>query len=111
MIRSKKLRDSARGQVCTLNIARICNGNPETTILAHIPDGNGGMALKGHDISACFACSSCHDAIDGRHPYFQQGNNRDHYHWYLMRGLNRTLVAWIESGLINVKGYKAGGAK
>lgn len=35
--RSKALRDSARGQCCTLQIPGICNSNPETTVLCHLP--------------------------------------------------------------------------
>jgi hypothetical protein len=106
MIRSKKLRASARNQECTLNISGVCNGNPETTVLAHISDGNGGMALKGNDTSSCFACSSCHDAIDGRIPYFQQSDNANVLDWYLRRAMSKTIVIWIESGLVCVAGHE-----
>ncbi|BBI46989.1 hypothetical protein KPSA1B_105772 [Pseudomonas syringae pv. actinidiae] len=34
---SKKLRASAKGQDCTVRIPAICNYNPETTVLAHLP--------------------------------------------------------------------------
>jgi len=106
MIRSKALTQSARGQNCTLNISGVCNGDPETTVLAHLPDGNGGMGIKSNDTSACFACSSCHDAIDGRTPYFRQSDNANVYDWYLRRAMNRTWVIWIDMGLITVTGYK-----
>lgn len=62
-----KLRQSARGQDCTLNIIGICNYDPSTTVLAHLPDGTNGMGKKaGKDENGCFACSSCHDAVDSR---------------------------------------------
>ncbi len=60
---SKKWRDAAKDQPCTLRLS-CCNGNPETTVLAH-PNG-AGMALKWDDFMGADSCSSCHDAIDGR---------------------------------------------
>ncbi|MBW5896060.1 DUF1364 domain-containing protein [Pectobacterium brasiliense] len=64
--RSKALRESARGQACTLQISGICNGNPETTVLCHLPSPTHGMGYKGDDFWAVYGCSSCHDVIDGR---------------------------------------------
>jgi hypothetical protein len=59
---------SARGENCTVRISGVCNGNPETVVFAHI---NGvrfghGMGLKASDLHGCYACSSCHDALDRR---------------------------------------------
>ena len=59
-----KLRQSARGRECQIRIPGVCNGNPETTVLAHLPGG--GMGRKRADIHGAYACSSCHDAVDGR---------------------------------------------
>lgn len=101
MIISKKLRDSARGQDCTLNIAAVCNYDSATTILAHLPDESNGMGKKPDDISACFACSSCHDAIDRRASYSMPREERE---FYFRRAMVRTWRKWIESGLITVKG-------
>lgn len=71
--RSKKIRDSARGEDCTLRLPDCCNHNPETTVWCH---GNGheygkGMGLKADDRNGCYGCSACHDVLDGRakHPY------------------------------------------
>ena len=61
----KKLRDSARGEDCTLQIHPYCNGNPETVVLCHLPSGSG-MGQKSPDWFAVYGCSSCHDIIDGR---------------------------------------------
>lgn len=63
----KKLRDSARGEECTLRIHPYCNGNPETVVLCHLPSGSG-MGQKSPDWFAVYGCSSCHDIIDGRNP-------------------------------------------
>ena len=61
----QKLRDSARGEDCTLQIHPYCNGNPETTVLCHLPSGSG-MGQKSPDWYAAYGCSTCHDIIDGR---------------------------------------------
>lgn len=65
-IMSKKLRDSARGEPCTLNIAGVCNYDSSTVVLCHLPDESHGMGRKSDDIVAAFGCHACHDAIDGR---------------------------------------------
>lgn len=36
-IRSKALRNSARGQLCKLQLLGVCQGGTETTVLAHLP--------------------------------------------------------------------------
>ena len=61
------IRASARGQDCTLGIAGVCNGNPETTVWAHsnqLKDGKG-MGIKARDEEGCYACSGCHAWLDG----------------------------------------------
>jgi hypothetical protein len=61
------LRKFAKGQPCQIR-SRFCNGNPETTVLAHIhrPSISGGMGLKADDFLAAHSCSACHDYVDGR---------------------------------------------
>jgi hypothetical protein len=64
-----KLRKSARGQSCTLRLTNTCSHNTETVVLCHIRDfGGGGTSLKPPDRRAVYACSRCHDALDGRGP-------------------------------------------
>lgn len=47
-ITSAKLRNSAKGQVCTFQIPSVCNCDPSTTVLAHIRDETKGLiALQG----------------------------------------------------------------
>lgn len=63
----KSLRTLAQGQPCMVRIPGVCNGNPETTVLAHIRRGNvAGMGQKPPDLCGVWACSSCHDVMDGR---------------------------------------------
>lgn len=101
MIKSKALRDSARDQDCTLNIVGVCNYNSETTVLAHLPDESNGMGKKSDDISACFACSSCHDAIDRRANYSMPVEDRE---FYFRRAMIRTWRKWRDMGLVIIKG-------
>lgn len=95
-IKSKKLRDSARGQDCTMQVAGVCNYNPETTVLAHINISGGKMGGKETDISACFCCSACHAWLDGNH-----GSELDRY-FYTRRAIIRTWEVWINLDLIEV---------
>lgn len=64
-----KIRVAAHGEPCLMRLA-ICNRDPQTTVLAHVRrSGNAGVGMKPPDVSGIFACSACHDAIDGRTRY------------------------------------------
>lgn len=97
-LKSKKLRNSARGQDCMVRIPGVCNFNPETTVLAHVGEG-GGMGQKADDIEAAFCCSNCHDAIDGRLKIdFPKG----FVTICALRGAERTRKYWLSVGLLSV---------
>jgi len=64
-MKSKKIRNSARGEDCQVRIPNVCNFNPETTVGAHVGKG-GGMGGKVSDLEIAYCCSSCHDVLDGR---------------------------------------------
>jgi hypothetical protein len=69
MIRSSKVLNSARGQPCAARFPGICNGNPETTVFAHLNGaafGKGG-AIKAHDVLGFHACAACHAYYDVGH--------------------------------------------
>lgn len=57
-----KIRESAKGRECEVRLEEICNGNPETTVLAHC--NGGGMGKKRLDIHAAYCCSACHSEVD-----------------------------------------------
>jgi hypothetical protein len=104
MIRSNAVRKSANGKLCSLNIADVCNYNPETTVLAHLRiPGVAGMSQKPSDLLAVYACSSCHDAIDGRSKL--RISEVDKY-YYFLRGLVRTLELQHAEGIIQIKGVR-----
>lgn len=77
--KSTPIRQSARGEDCTLMIPGVCNWQPETVVLCHsnrLHDGKG-MGLKAPDTEACYGCAACHDVLDGRRP-LPAGLTRDH---------------------------------
>lgn len=92
-----KLRQSARGQDCQIRMPGICNGNPETVVLAHL--GGGGMGIKQPDLLGAYACSACHDEADRRTrkvPYEKS------LLWHL-EGIIRTQKIMLANGLIEIK--------
>lgn len=61
------LRKEAKGRECQVRLFGVCNFNSETTVLAHYRmAGLTGMGQKADDRFGAWACSACHDAIDGR---------------------------------------------
>jgi len=95
---SPKLRQSARGEECTFQIAGICSHDAERTVLAHIRDESKGMGNKADDWSAAFACDKCHEAID------QHRLPVEEERFYCLRALQRTWRRWVARGLIVVTG-------
>lgn len=102
-IKSQPMRDAAKGEDCTLNIARVCNYNPETTVLAHLPDETNGMGTKSDDISACLACSACHTLIDSPGDIRLTSEERE---WYMRRAMVRTWRRMLAKGIMTIKGVK-----
>ncbi len=93
---STKLRNSAKGEVCTFCIPGICFPNNETVVLCHIRDEAKGMGNKANDWSAAFGCHACHAAID------QHRLSKEDELFYSLRAMQRTQARWIERGLIVV---------
>ena len=61
MLKSNKLRKSARGQDCTLRIPGVCSHDPEQTVLCHVSTKRtSAMAGKNHDNFSFEACAPCH---------------------------------------------------
>jgi hypothetical protein len=95
-----KLRKSARGEECTIQIHPYCNMNPETTVLCHAPSEHKGTSLKSPDWWAAYGCSTCHDIVDSR---MRVDIPPDEIYRCFMRGVFRTIQKQIEKGLIDVK--------
>ena len=92
------LRKEARGRECQIRIPSVCNGNPETTVLAHWRmAGITGMSQKAPDILGAWSCSSCHDAIDRRG---HMDLERDYVRLAHAEGIMRTINALVREGKI-----------
>ena len=92
-----KLRKSAQGQECQVRIPAICNGNQETVVLAHL--NGAGMGMKHADIHGSYACSACHDVIDGR---VKAGIAQDSIILMHLMGMVRTQQIMLKNGLIKL---------
>lgn len=98
-IRSKQNLAAARGQRCTLQIPKVCTGDIQTTVAAHIRDEHTGRSVKASDTSIADACFACHAALDG------QGEkilSKEDWLFYALRGIQRTLENRIHRGIITV---------
>lgn len=92
------LRKLARGRDCQVRLPGICNGNPETTVLAHVRlPGLSGMGIKSADLFGAWCCSSCHDAIDRR---AHLDLDRDYVRLAHLEGMARTQYALIREGVL-----------
>jgi hypothetical protein len=91
------LRESARGRECQVRIPGYCNHDNDTVVLAHM--NGGGLALKNPDLFGSFACSSCHDALDGR--VRVHAHDAVNVKLMFMEGIIRTQRIWLEEELIN----------
>ena len=97
------LRQVARGQHCLIRIPGVCNGDPGTTVLCHLPGG--GMAGKRSDLAAAGGCSDCHRVVDGEKSEF----SRDTIARWLLEAVLRTQERLFEMGFItiNIKDWQA----
>lgn len=92
------LRAYARGQECQIRLIGICNGNWETTVLAHWRGIDiSGAALKADDFIAAHACGACHDAVDSRSQFNMERDFRELAHAH---GVMRTQALLIARGVV-----------
>lgn len=96
------LRKYAEGKPCTIRVPTVCNGDWSTTVLAHLRKIDiSGSGMKASDLLAAFACSSCHDYVDGR---TQSAASYDERRLLLLDGIVRTQCWLIERGILVAKG-------
>lgn len=88
------LRKNARGRMCMVRIPGVCNWDQNTTVLAHIRRaGSAGVGQKPPDIVGVWACSDCHDAIDGR-------RGQPDMDTYVLDALVRQLLEYHKEGTV-----------
>ena len=93
------LRKAAKDRGCTVRIPGVCNFNSATTVLAHIRlAGVSGMGMKSPDLLGAWACSACHDEIDGRTR--KSGMTRDELRLAHYDGMARTIMQLHKEGLV-----------
>lgn len=96
-MRQTKLTKAARGRECQVRIPGVCNGNPETTVLAHYRMAStSGIGSKPHDLQGAWACSTCHDVCDGRSKAVDRETAR-HYH---AEGVMRTQAILLAEAVV-----------
>lgn len=89
---SKKIRQSAKGQNCTIRYP-VCTNQTETTVFAHLNSKWKGMGNKSPDLFGVYACEFCHRKLDqGRVPASEQ-----------LRALQETQMLLYQQKLIEVK--------
>ena len=94
-----KLTNAAKGKDCAVRIPGYCNGNPETTVSAHI---NGvrfghGTGQKVNDLLAADCCSDCHDVLDYRQRSHYTKNELKLFHY---EGVMETLMRRAAEGIV-----------
>lgn len=93
------ITESARGEKCTVRIPFVCNHNPDTVVFAHINGIRFGHGAGIKTKLGAYACSACHDVLDGRVRRPQGMTKHDlllaHY-----EGVLETLIRLFEKGLI-----------
>lgn len=95
-----RITKAARGRECMVRIPGACNGNHETVVLAHFRmAGTCGTGYKPNDLQGAWACSSCHDAIDGR---ANIELSRLELRMYHAEGCFRTIDTMVREGLIKL---------
>ena len=100
MAKSSKIRRSAQGQECTIRIPGVCNGNPETVVLCHLPGG--GIGGKVSDIHGAYGCSACHSWIDGGWAHDKNCLAQWEPELYHLEAVIRTQEILLREGLIKV---------
>jgi hypothetical protein len=89
---SRKIRESARGEQCSIRYPG-CDGGTDTTVLAHLNSKWKGVGNKSPDIFGVYACHFCHQKLDsGRIPASEQ-----------LQALMETQMKLYRKGLIECK--------
>jgi hypothetical protein len=94
-----KIRKSARDENCSIRIPGVCNGNPQTTVLAHVNTVRKGIGIKSNDIHAFYSCSCCHDVVDGRR---KSEFSRAALIEYQLDAMVETQLKLIDKGLLTI---------
>ena len=95
-----KIRLSAKGEQCLVRVPGVCNLDSATVVLAHL--NGAGVGMKNPDWKSAYACSSCHEWLDGG--YANTGSWRDERDLLHLQGVIRTQERLIDKGFIQIQG-------
>lgn len=97
----QRIRDSARGEACTVRIVGACTHDPAHTIWSHAPlqAAGKGRGWKSIDLAGAYCCTACDAVIDGQRP-LPPGANRDSVMLDWFHGHMRSLVILKQKGLV-----------
>lgn len=90
-MKSKKIRESARGEDCTLRVSHQCQDG-ETVVFCHLNTPFKGVAIKSPDLFGVYGCYHCHVLLDSSKVDYQDQQ----------RALFETQYKLYQKGLINV---------
>jgi hypothetical protein len=94
------IRDSARGEECTVRIAGVCRGGTEHTIWSHAPLGAAGKgrSIKSLDIAGAYCCTACDAALDQAQRPAGMTREQVLLDWFF--GHMRSLVRLAQKGML-----------
>lgn len=94
------IRDSARGERCTVRIEG-CPNDPATTIWSHNRHGRAGKggALKAFDLNGAYCCTHCDAIYDGQAP-LPAGWTREQVELAWYHGHAESLLLLATKGLV-----------
>ncbi len=91
-LKSKKIRNSARGEACSLRTSPECQDG-ETVVYCHLNSNYRGIGLKSPDIFGVYGCYACHQMLDVNQVEYQDQ----------LRALQETQMKLIDKGLLCLK--------
>ena len=93
-----KIRESAKGESCSLRLHPKCTDEFGAVVLCHIGKSRG-MGIKCGDHFAVYGCNHCHDVIDNR---VYTEFSAIELEREKLRALEETQLKLINKGLLNV---------
>lgn len=89
-IHSKKIRNSAKGEICTLRQGN-CSVR-DTVVFAHLNSVYKGMGNKSPDLFGVYSCHSCHKKLDRSEVAYEDQ----------LMAMQETLMKLYQKGLISL---------
>ena len=88
---TKKIKASARGEVCSLRVSQNCQDG-DTVVLCHLNSNYRGIGIKSPDIFGVYGCYHCHQLLDASKVDYEDQ----------LRALMETQMKLVSKGLLNV---------